>query len=449
MKLFLLTVCGLFFGAGLAAQLIITPEATLSMSGNVRMTLVNTNLINNGSFTAGHSFISFSGDLTTGIGGTQPLNFHELEVNKAGNTRIVLVRAVGISGRLLFTKGFLDLNSYNADLGSTGFLHNETENARIIGADGGEVIFNANLNAPMAVNPANLGILITSPQDLGHLTIRRGHKTQLNNAGGNSILRYYEVVPSDNANPNATLVISYMDAELNNLPENNLQVFESGDAVNWTQLGFTSKDVNSNFLVKTGIARFGRFTLFNSNTILPVRFVSLNTRCEASAVILTWKTAGEQNMRHFTVERSADGLTWTDIGQLPASGNGTGETTYTFIDHGSRQNSHYRIAANDPDGRRYLSGSVRSSCAAKDVFTVFPNPVTDKLFINIVAANGSDAFIRLFDSKGALLKQQSETIGRGNNRFGIDVRFLPGGVYHLSVSWNSGQANESFRLMKK
>src|SRR5207253_1379885 len=116
------------------AQLTITPGAQLSIFSDTKLTLQNTDLINNGDF---------------------------------------LVE-------------------------TTGHLDGERDDSRIIGANGGNVVFSVNLNSPTNSNPANLGVFITTGQDLGNVIIKRGHQSQANNGAGPTILRYYDIFPANN-----------------------------------------------------------------------------------------------------------------------------------------------------------------------------------------------------------------------------------------------------------
>ena len=191
--------------------------------------------------TTGNSMISFTGNASSSISGSQPTRFSEIEINKTNNSSVLLQRAISVTQRIRFASGFLNLNGFNADLGTTGHLDGEQENTRITGPNGGEVIFNVSLNSPTGSNPANLGVFISSGQNLGNTIIKRGHQSQVNGSGlGNSILRYYDIVPSNNINLNATLRFRYLDEELNGFNENSLAFFESPNTINWTDLGFSS-----------------------------------------------------------------------------------------------------------------------------------------------------------------------------------------------------------------
>ena len=226
MKSKLLILLQLLCACTLSAQLVITPGAQFSIAGFLPVTLQNTDLVNNGNFTTGNSVIRFAGNAASSISGSQPIQFNELDINKTGNNSVLLQRTIGVTQRVLLSSGFLHLNGFNVDLGTTGHLDGEQENARIIGPSGGEVLFNVNLNSPTGSNPANLGVFITSGRDLGNVIIRRGHQSQTNSAGlGNSILRYYDIIPANNTNPDATLRVRYFDGELNGLSENSLVFF--------------------------------------------------------------------------------------------------------------------------------------------------------------------------------------------------------------------------------
>jgi hypothetical protein len=262
-------------------------------------------------------------------------------------------------------------------------------------------------------------------------------------------LRYYDIVPANNTNLNATLRFKYLEGELNGLNENSIVFFESQDIITWTNLGFTTRDVAANFIEKTGISSFGRFTLSGPNNILPVSFILLNAKCEGDKVLITWKTAQEENSSHFNIERSPDGVRWTVIGSLPAAGNNGIERSYSFTDDNPVQKGYYRIAEHDLDGRVQYTSILRSSCTITNVFRLWPNPVHDMVFINIVTSNESQAMIRVFDSKGALVKIQRATVLQGSNQLSVDMKSMANGVYSLYVDWNNGQMKKTVQVLKQ
>jgi hypothetical protein len=181
---------------------------------------------------------------------------------------------------------------------------------------------------------------------------------------------------------------------------------------------------------------------------LPISFISFNTRCDGSKVLLTWKTAQEQNSDHYNVERSSDGTRWTVIGSLPATGSNAIESSYSFTDNNPVVNGYYRIVHIDKDGKVEYSSLIRSSCAVSDAISTWPNPVNNMANINIVSGNESVAIIRVFDSKGSLVRSQRTAISKGNNQFSVDMRSLVNGIYSISVEWNNGQTRKAIQVIR-
>jgi hypothetical protein len=433
-----------------SAQLAITPGAQFSIAGNIQLTLNNTGFINNGTFTAGNGTASFTGNASSAIAGSQPIQFNELEINKSSNSSVLLQKAISVRQRILFVAGFLNLNGFNADLGTSGRLDGEQENTRIIGPDGGEILFNVSLNSPVSSNPGNLGAVISSSQNLGSVTVRRGHQAQLSVFGsGNGMLRYYDITAANNTNINASLRFIYLDGELNNLNENSMELFQSQPPGNWTRLGSSSRDIVANFIEKTGINSFGRFTLAEPGNILAVHFTLFNATCREKKVLLTWQTAQEQNSRSFNIERSSGGISWTVIGNVRAAGNSSTESNYSFTDNNPLQNGFYRIVEHDLNGAIQYTSTRNTSCNMTDVFRIWPNPVQDEVFVNIVTTNLSQATLKLFDSKGALVKIQWAMVLPGTNSLRMSMKPMAAGVYVLSVNWENGQMKKAERLLKQ
>jgi hypothetical protein len=432
-----------------SAQLTITTGAQLSLSGNLQLTLFNTDLVNNGALSAGTGVISFTGSTPSSIGGSQTSRFYTLEVNKAGASRLLLQQPINIDHQVTFTSGLLDLNSYDANLGSTGSLNGEQQSSHITASNGGMVLFSSPLNSPASANPGNLGLLITSTQDLGNTIIRRGNQSQTTpSATGNSILRYYDILPANNTNLNATLRFQYMDDELNGLDENTLTLWEQPAAQNWTHLGADSRNATANYVEKNNIPALGRVTLSSPPNALPIRFILFNAQCNGNSVILTWKTAMEQNSHFYTIERSIDAVQWAAVGNVPAAGNAVVENSYFFIDNNPVDNAFYRIAEHDLDGSAHYTTTIRADCDSQEPFKVWPNPVKDMLYINGTVTVTTGATIKLFDSKGALVRQQSATLQRGNNLLIMDVMGIAPGLYVAVITYSNGKPQIQ-KLMKE
>jgi hypothetical protein len=436
------TVC-LLFSASVHAQLVVQNGAALSASGHALICLQNVDLINNGTINqqAGNARFVFTGTANNTISGNNNPTFDVVEIAKTGTAKILLLQKINVVTSIDFTTGLLDLNGYDVDLGTTGMLNGEQENSRVVGATGGQLLFSTVLNAPSSANPANLGAIISSSQNLGNTLIKRGHQSQTNLSGsGSSILRYYDITPAGNTALDATLRLQYFNSELNGLDQNALGIWRKPTGFDWTGLGFDDRSISPNFVEKNSLPSLDRFTLSTINSPLPVRFVFFNTQCNGTNVLLSWRTAQEQNNKNFVVERSVDGIAWYNIATIRAMGNTAIESSYSFTDNAPAGNDYYRVASyDDANAKPQLTNILYASCTTGQTFSVWPNPVNDLLYLNAGLNENSAATIKLFDSKGTLVKQQAEALLRGNNLVTMNMQNLAAGIYYVTLLYNKGQ----------
>ena len=449
MKLFIMRIVFILFllanSIATSAQFYIGPGAQVQLAGNAQITFRDIDLINNGTFSAGNSTVYFSGAADAFINGTQPVQFYTFQINKDLGRRITFQRPVGINNELQFSQGLVDLNGQDLDLGSTGLLIGESESSRIIGPAGGEVIFSTSLNTPSGINPGNLGSLISSPQNLGSVVIKRGHKSQ--NLANGSILRYYNISPANNTGLAATLRFQYFDSELNGLNENNLSLWR-GEGLNWTDQGYTIRDASQNIVEKSGIGAFSTWTLSTSSAALPVTFAGFNLQCDRDKLIVRWKTAQETNSSHFVIERNT-GAGWTAIRELPAAGNSSIEKSYVYVDSNPAGKAYYRIAQYDLDGKIKYTSIIIADCVATDALQAWPNPFKQTFDVRIQSDRIGLAQLSVVDAKGVVVIKKQLNLQTGFNQFDVDLKQASQGVYLLIVEWANGSEVKTMRVVKQ
>jgi hypothetical protein len=421
--------------------------ATIKTTGGVVITLQDVDLQNDGTLSqgTGEGTFRFTGTQNNTISGSNGLIIDVINIAKTGSGKLSLLRDVGINSSILFTSNLIDLNTKHIYLSPSALLMGESETSRVTGPMGGFIEMTTTLTAPTAINPGNLGAVFTTTQDMGSTTIRRGHTSQTNGQGlGNSILRYFDIIPTNNTALNATLRMKYFDAELNGLTESVLVMWKSPDNIHWLNQGFTTRSTATNYVEKTGLPDFSRWTLSSPTNPLPVEFLLFNVRCGNTKVNITWKTALEINSHHFNVERSADGIQWSPIGNVPAAGNSTSEKSYSFTDNNPLANgAMYRIAQYDIDGKVKYTSIIRSDCGNKDLWNIWPNPVQEELFVNINAGTPAPVIIRIYNVSGAMVREQHNALLAGSNQINVDMSRLASGTYHVVAEWR-----DSRKMMK-
>lgn len=452
MKRVFLFINLLCFASVTHAQLYVSANATLFLNDNAIVCLPNTDLVNNGTISALTTgrFV-FNGNGNNQISGTSAPNFAEMEIAKTSTGLLTLNNDINVFNKIIFTSNLIELNNHTIDLGSTGYLEDESEESRITGINGGEVVRTAVLNAPVGESPGYLGAVITSSQNLGNTIIRRGHKSQVNsNNTGSSIHRYFDIIPTNNTALNATLSIYYFDAEKNSLDENDFEVFKSEDNLHWLNVGHDSRNVGTNYVSKNGINSFSRWTLSTPASALPVTGLHLSGQWKNNAAYLEWLTQTENNNSHFNIERKYNSdLQFNTIGKKYSShidGNSQTPTIYHWEDADVKSNRGtvlYRIEQEDRDGKKSYSNiiSVKPEGAVVFIQNLFPTlGVNGQVYLQTGRMDLSKIHVQIFDMNGRLMY---------NNELNYQSQWLllpnmAAGTYKVFVSSGDNHWNGSF-----
>jgi hypothetical protein len=248
------------------------------------------------------------------------------------------------------------------------------------------------------------------------------------------------MIPANNTGINATLQFHYFDAELNGLSESSLELWKSHDNTSWSSQGFSSRNVSTNYVEKTGISDFFRQTLSSPNNPLPLVWGQVHVQCNDNNTKINWQTLQEWNTRSFIIQRSNNGSVWTDIAMQSAAGqsNSTLQYSYTDLQPGKW---FYRIVQTDLDGRSTYSPVLLSDCTDKNYLRVYPNPIIqNKVQVAVYAGAGQkEIILTVYDSKGALVKQQQAKLQAGINYIPVDCSSFAPGLYNLVITLADGK----------
>jgi hypothetical protein len=165
---------------------------------------------------------------------------------------------------------------------------------------------------------------------------------------------------------------------------------------------------------------------------LAIQEVSLQGTAQGNDNLLTWQTVNEIDEVGFTVERSTDGISFTDIGSVPSAGNGNHQYSFTD-DHLPAGSStfYYRLKETDNLGNIVYSQTIVLNGVVTGNITLYPNPATSGAILSIPGNStliGTTA--RLYDLGGRFL---SEQLISSPQQY-INLNSLAGGVYLLKLA---------------
>jgi hypothetical protein len=175
------------------------------------------------------------------------------------------------------------------------------------------------------------------------------------------------------------------------------------------------------------------FTLGNTDatTALPIELVSFNAVPHRDAVRLEWETLSERNNDFFTVERSLDGESWSEVAFVKGAGSSSSKQKYSAYDEAPVNGfSYYRLRQTDFDGAFKYSAVQRVELQGIVNLNVSPNPSGGAYTIS-VSEDISSAQVRVLDVLG---RPVPFTMTRQINSMSVEPHGVAAGIYFIHIA---------------
>ena len=187
-----------------------------------------------------------------------------------------------------------------------------------------------------------------------------------------------------------------------------------------------------------------------SGTTLPVALTNFTALRNASGeVSLRWGTANESASSFFSVERSADGTSFKEIGKVNAAGNSSTAKSYVFTDtYPLDVTSYYRLRLLDKDGK-FTYSPVRKLSGRAFALEVKagPNPTSESLTVSVTGQQKGLMTISVSDLTGRILKSMQVVKNGETLTQLVDVSAFAPGMYTLRVK--GGEADQVMKILKR
>jgi hypothetical protein len=188
------------------------------------------------------------------------------------------------------------------------------------------------------------------------------------------------------------------------------------------------------------------YLLVFPSATLPLELLSFTAIAHNGNAQLTWRTAAQENVNRFEIERSSTSpLSYTSVGTVPVNSGTTG--TYFFTDQhaGDRiKTGMYRLKIIDNDGRfkysmvRTVNFESQQSSSLRPTTVTAGEPVT--LFAGASTTQGRYTG-QLYNSFGQLLQ---EWTGVTDSFRQIETANLRKGMYFVKIIQQTGSTTEKF-----
>lgn len=194
---------------------------------------------------------------------------------------------------------------------------------------------------------------------------------------------------------------------------------------------------------------------FTASASMPVILSEFKLSTANNKPGLTWKTVTEENTDYFSIRRSYDGATYTEIARIPAAGNSATEKVYSYNDinvSGKDKYAYYMIAIVDKDGTQQFTETrlfKNLQATVKLVTSISPNPISKSghLMLQFNADKTGKMDVNILNMEGKAVLKTSMYAVPGVNNGHIHLGDLAPGTYNLIFSLDG--TKETHRIIVK
>ena len=176
-----------------------------------------------------------------------------------------------------------------------------------------------------------------------------------------------------------------------------------------------------------------------------VNLVDFTVQKQNNDALLKWATASEIKNDHFDIERSIDGINFSKMGTIKGNGTSSNTNYYRYNDPVNIPANilYYRLKIVDIDSQEYYSKIVvlrLNGLVALKNFTLYPNPFTDNLKLQISSTKETRIIIQINNVTGQDVTSYSITLQPGENIVVLsNLQSLKPGMYYIKIISEDGK----------
>ena len=168
---------------------------------------------------------------------------------------------------------------------------------------------------------------------------------------------------------------------------------------------------------------------------LPVQIVYFGGKLNGAVVQLEWQVENEINFNLYEIEKSVNGVSFKKMGEV--KGNNSSRYSYSDnVDANRGQRVYYRLKKIDRDGSYSFSEVFSIHIPTNNRFSVYPNPASTYMQLQLNGNIAGDVTIRITDAMGKMVQQHNMKATAGNIRLSTDQ--LQNGTY-LVIMYHNGE----------
>lgn len=390
--------------------------------------------------------IAFTGSVEQSIFNTNGGSFFNLHINNTSSTGVVLEDPISVENTLTLTDGILysdAVDELTIEDGATvsgagnasyvdGWCRKRGNDAFVFPVGGGSYYRPIGISAPGSVSDEFTARYYYNDPGTSYST------TSLQNGLNHVSTEEYWDLSRDAGTSTVNVSLSWSSNSGGIATLGDMRVAH-WNGTQWEDLGngaTTGDETEGTVMTSQPVNSFSPFSLGSASSInvLPVKWLSFNAVAGDGDVELQWATASEQFNDYFEVQRSSDGISFTEIGSVYSkatnAGNSSKELHYDFTDGQPLDGtSYYRLKQTDINGDFEYSETIPVQLDYTPVATAgewnvrcFRKAGTNELAL-IVPEEKARLHVAFYSLSGALVG--STSLNAFNHEAIVNV---PGGV---------------------
>lgn len=389
--------------------------------------------------------------------------YRRLTINKSAD-EVSLGGATRVSGTLTLTDGNLVLGSHNLTISEGASLSTGSTASYIQDSGTGVVRYEVSTTgndlyvplgganfSPITVNLSSASFGGSSSIDFSITDSAHPNRDRDNTgdspAGDDNgtpatdYLDVYWTISGNNiTDPVYTAEYVYDASDFTQTTESNLvptlyRTLPGGATLDWLALGYVNATNNTASMTR-GDGFGDLYAMENSMERLPVSLLSFKAIAGSSLVKLDWKTSKEENNSHFSIERSEDGMRFSEVGTVGGFGTTEEDQSYQFEDKFPLNGrSYYRLRQVDFNGQHSFSEVVsvfyKNNTSGENGIKLSGNYITQGEVIRVETEVGSGKVLWAISDINGKIFSSDHTLQGGE--FNIQTNGMYPGMYILRV----------------
>jgi hypothetical protein len=211
-------------------------------------------------------------------------------------------------------------------------------------------------------------------------------------------------------------------------------------------------DISIATLRRSGVSGFSNFGfgIAQPDVPLPVNVSSMSIECGGLYPSFLWTTVQERDSKDFSVQQSADGKSWKEMGTVFAAGNSDRVLQYSFsLKDMNSQSAYVRLVLRNADASTQAFNPVAVSCrqsVQKEAMSLYPNPNTGSFSIDLKSITEGNITVKVMNTMGVEVAEQLHNAAR-SNKIKMDLNGFASGIYQVLVGPEGEAPVQSFKMV--